>query len=67
MILTDVTAIGLNEFIVNDVDFRTLDLTFNIDLTIPELIIWGQFTANGLMAGVFPMNGNGPFKYNIRK
>lgn len=62
MILTDVTAIGLNEFIVNDVDFRTLDLTFNIDLTIPELTIWGQFTSAGLMAGVFPMNGKGPFK-----
>lgn len=61
MTLLNVRGVGANKFIVNDADFNILTLRYVLDLTVPELIITGEHISKGLIGGVFPMTGEGPF------
>lgn len=61
--MTDVGAVGINKFIVNDADFSVIGLRFKLDLTIPDLLINGQFLGSGMVGGLFALDGSGPFKY----
>lgn len=62
MKLLNVRGVGANKFIVNDADFNIIGLRFVLDLTVPQLTITGEHISNGLIAGIFPMKGEGPFK-----
>lgn len=58
--LTDVRGVGGNEFIVNDVDFNIIGLSFLVDLTVPKLQMSGNFVGVGQMF-IMSIEGRGPF------
>lgn len=61
--MSNVSGVGLNQFAVNEVDFNILALSFLFNLTTPTLTLSGDYVANGVVSGVIPFIGEGPFKY----
>lgn len=54
--------IGIKKFIINEVDFLVPSLRFVVDISIPELFIWGYYTGTGEMGGSYPVDGTGKFR-----
>lgn len=63
--LSNVRGVGLNRFVVNELDFNIFAMTFLFDLTTPTLTLSGDHVANGMAGGVIPFIGEGPFKYKL--
>ncbi|KAJ6642544.1 hypothetical protein Bhyg_07496, partial [Pseudolycoriella hygida] len=61
LVMTNVQGIGLNQFVVNELDFNIFALSFLFNLTTPTLTLTGDHVANGIVAGVIPFIGEGPF------
>lgn len=62
--MTNVRGVGLNRFVVNELDFNIFALTFLFNLTTPTLNLTGNHEANGVI-GIIPFIGEGPFKYKL--
>lgn len=60
--MTNVRGVGLNQFVVNELDFNILALSFLFNLTTPTLTLSGDYVAHGIVSGVIPFIGEGPFK-----
>lgn len=60
--MSNVRGVGLNRFVVNELDFNILALSFLFNLTTPTLTLSGNHVANGTVGGIIPFIGEGPFK-----
>lgn len=63
--MTNVSGVGLNKFVVNYLDFNLFELSFFFNLSTPTLTLRGDYVANGIVSGIIPFIGEGPFKYKI--
>lgn len=61
--MSNVRGVGLNRFVVNELDFNLFALSFLFNLTTPTLTLTGDYVANGMVGGTIPFIGQGPFKY----
>lgn len=63
MTLTNIRAVGLNQFVVDDADLQLAGLHFITALSVPSNItITGHHESAGVIGGFFAMNGSGPFR-----
>lgn len=63
MLLTNVRATGLKQFVVEDADLQLAGLKFKLALSIPsDLSITGNHESDGQVGGMFLLQGNGPFR-----
>lgn len=66
MHLTNVRAVGLKQFVVDDADLQLAGLKFNMALSVPgDLTITGDHESDGQIGGMFSLKGQGPFRYNV--
>ncbi|KAG4070987.1 hypothetical protein HA402_001424 [Bradysia odoriphaga] len=63
--LSNVRGVGLNRFVVNELDFNIFTLSFLFNLTTPTLTLSGDYVADGVVSGVIPFIGEGPFNIII--
>lgn len=62
MNLSNILAVGLNQFVVDDADLQLAGLRFNLALTVPFLSLTGEHESDGLLGGMLSIKGSGPFR-----
>lgn len=61
--LTNVRAVGLKKFVLDDADLQLAGLVFNMQLSVPTaLAITGNYESDGHVAGMLSIKGSGPFR-----
>lgn len=64
--MSNVRGVGLNRFVVNELDFNIFAMSFLFNLATPTLTLTGDHVANGVVGGIIPFIGEGPFKYKMK-
>ncbi|XP_072948438.1 uncharacterized protein [Epargyreus clarus] len=64
--LKDILVTGIGGFVVRRSDLRISDLTFNIDISVPRILIKaGVYDLDGDLFGAIPLYGNGRAEFII--
>lgn len=67
--MRNVDVLGLDGFIINNVDFVLFPLHFHFDFTFPVMTLVGTHRTIAQIAGVIPVpiSGEGPFSMRINR
>ncbi|KAK7790759.1 hypothetical protein R5R35_007464 [Gryllus longicercus] len=63
--LDDFVIQGLSDFIIDNIKFSTILLTFNFGFTMPKVSVTGKYDLDSILGNLLPIYGEGPFKVDI--
>lgn len=59
---TNISAVGLQQFITTEADFELLSSRFKVGIKVPSITVTGNYNVSGNVGGLIPLHGKGKLK-----